>query len=448
MLIAILTNFQWERTWVVQETVVAKKATIHYDILSAPWTMFSRAATNYMLERATGDVNNYEMRFSRHPLDAVARFVMEIESTMKEWRDGQSCELLSLLQKFRNRKSSDSRDKVFAFLGIANQLHLRNPVLPDYNLAGAEVFRRTTIQILSNTGSLSILAGPTQRELDGMMPSWVIDWSFSPGSNDYERLKQLSLYNADSHPSTIILHEPMILETKALFVDVITSVAPVAPEDGMARLRNIILQWYETGWHRRGRYGTTSNAFWRVVCGDVLYMGHSDAPSTYQRATEAGRDGFNVWREDNANKRNRNTSIYGDYTFEYAEPEEKSKIKNSFHYAVQTASGARRYFTTRNNYVGVGPLRAQAGDYVFVLSGSRVPFILRPSTRSHKCNSCVLQVLVFGDIATNTFGQRCEAQHEDCFQLIGDAYVHGIMDGQVRKSDVGNSMAPQTIFIV
>lgn len=58
----------------------------------------------------------------------------------------------------------------------------------------------------------------------------------------------------------------------------------------------------------------------------------------------------------------------------------------------------RRAFRTSKGYLGLGPQHLQSGDHVVILHGSTVPFILRKID-------------------------------DDKFTLIGEAYVHGIMDG-------------------
>ncbi|PMD28931.1 hypothetical protein L207DRAFT_380461, partial [Hyaloscypha variabilis F] len=58
----------------------------------------------------------------------------------------------------------------------------------------------------------------------------------------------------------------------------------------------------------------------------------------------------------------------------------------------------RKLFTTVQGYMGLAPSTAREGDLVCVLLGGDVPFILRPS----KSN----------------------------YSLIGESYVHGIMDGE------------------
>ncbi|KAL0932092.1 heterokaryon incompatibility protein [Colletotrichum truncatum] len=56
-------------------------------------------------------------------------------------------------------------------------------------------------------------------------------------------------------------------------------------------------------------------------------------------------------------------------------------------------------FRSAKGYVGLGPLRVSRGDSIWIIPGSDVPFVLRPSG----CGG---------------------------FHVIGEAYVHGIMDGE------------------
>ena len=63
-----------------------------------------------------------------------------------------------------------------------------------------------------------------------------------------------------------------------------------------------------------------------------------------------------------------------------------------------TRSLYRRMITTKRGYIGLGPRMSQPGDSIFLVKGSRVPLILRPG--------------------------------ESGWELIGDCYVHGIMQGE------------------
>jgi hypothetical protein len=63
----------------------------------------------------------------------------------------------------------------------------------------------------------------------------------------------------------------------------------------------------------------------------------------------------------------------------------------------------RRTFITSEEYVGIGPAKLQAEDVVVIICGTEVPLLLRP----------------------------CGGVHE----LIGEAYVDGIMDGELMEKD-------------
>jgi hypothetical protein len=68
----------------------------------------------------------------------------------------------------------------------------------------------------------------------------------------------------------------------------------------------------------------------------------------------------------------------------------------------------RRVLVTKTGYIGVGPKLTRAGDHVVVLYGGRTPFVLRP--------------------------------HQNEYRLVGECYVHGVMDGEAmrRHKDSGN----------
>lgn len=72
--------------------------------------------------------------------------------------------------------------------------------------------------------------------------------------------------------------------------------------------------------------------------------------------------------------------------------------------ALGNACTNRRFFTTVNGRIGIGPLPTRTGDLVAVLRRQGNPVILRPS----------------GEV----------------YQLAGGSYVHGIMDGEALADDV------------
>jgi hypothetical protein len=69
-----------------------------------------------------------------------------------------------------------------------------------------------------------------------------------------------------------------------------------------------------------------------------------------------------------------------------------------------------RFGITNTDLFAMVPIGSQQGDVVAVLSGGKVPFVLRPVQR--------------------------EAFQETQYRFIGGAYVHGCMDGEAASFDV------------
>lgn len=69
------------------------------------------------------------------------------------------------------------------------------------------------------------------------------------------------------------------------------------------------------------------------------------------------------------------------------------------------------FFVTQTGLIGLGSLDTEARDYVFVLDGGRMPFVLRG------------EGTLSGDPSFSG----------GSFSYVGHAYVHGIMDGEGTK---------------
>lgn len=150
--------------------------------------------------------------------------------------------------------------------------------------------------------------------------------------------------------------------------------------------------------------------------------------------------------------------------------------------AYTTRSGQRRLYTTKRGYLGLGPMSLKEGDEVWVLAGSRVPFVLRRKSNDHVPDNIQKQQAVPSGEAT-TEGSRPapdgesatsneaaardkrpvyravedhQQQQDDegnirhshtddsrpIYQLIGDSYVHGIMQGETVKGVQDEDFTP------
>lgn len=66
------------------------------------------------------------------------------------------------------------------------------------------------------------------------------------------------------------------------------------------------------------------------------------------------------------------------------------------------------FFIIQRGYYGLGPWTTKPGDVCFILSGARVPFVLR------------------------------RANDQVSYKVVGEAYIHSIMHGEfLKERDVG-----------
>src|SRR5437868_5269753 len=130
--------------WVIQETVLARKATVYLGDISAPWTMLADGSIAYVQQLTTinpaqycqeylnmsisNPVRNY--RDARDSLSALAKAILDLESVRIAKIEDHHPPLLSMLRRFRPKRSTDPRDKVFAILGLASE-RIRDSFKPD-----------------------------------------------------------------------------------------------------------------------------------------------------------------------------------------------------------------------------------------------------------------------------------------------------------------------------
>ncbi|KAI0436505.1 hypothetical protein F4803DRAFT_556924 [Xylaria telfairii] len=94
------------------------------------------------------------------------------------------------------------------------------------------------------------------------------------------------------------------------------------------------------------------------------------------------------------------------------EKEQKSKKEGdavwlrgqSYFLALQECLVGWKFVVTERNYLGVAPARAQQGDTICILDGGVVPFLVRKSKHAPRA-----------------------------FELIGECYIDGLMNGEGEK---------------
>lgn len=329
-------------------------------------------------------------------------------TTEKAFRVKNLTYLLGISQLFT---CSDPRDKVYAFLGLAEEGILSEDALrPDYTIPVTEVYRRVAEYILTTTRSLEIWSVGTTRMLCGL-PTWVPDWSVATDEGRWEPrdedaivryFKEFPFNSIDFSKSK----DPLELSIMGLRIGIISEVGPelkaqCASEavsfdndflevsaswehvvsntleddpyaDRISRFLEAITrldvrskytritfeQWYQV--HGSGLFSPISSV--EAIPDDTSITSPLGFASSFHQS-ESSDPWHGPWRDFDRDYRTRFEKP-ADLLFQITE-----RVKESCY--------GRSLCSTLDNELGLAPPRAMTGDLVVYFPGGRRPFIIR-----------------------------------------------------------------------
>ncbi|KAF2804652.1 uncharacterized protein BDZ99DRAFT_149700 [Mytilinidion resinicola] len=296
--------------------------------------------------------------------------------------------------------ATDARDRIFGLLGMASDVEELG-IRADYTKPCSDIYTTVAAAFLERQKNIQILSRCRFPKKQLNLPTWVPDWSDFPLS--YLWNAYFSLFSAGkcARKQTLRVSGNSLIILGAS-VDVVGIVGwswdsaivkeandtTITAQKGLGEITTLV----STNCAAYPTAEAREDAVWRtsILDQDIAMLGKADRWS--RRATPLMHSGFKAF--------------YGSGLWPNAEQ----------HHAVATFVGAmvaanedRRYFTTRGGYLGIGPVGIRSGDLVCIILDADVPFVLRKS-------------------AANGAGN---AQ----FELVGECYVHGIMDGEFLRSN-------------
>jgi hypothetical protein len=347
--------------------------------------------------------------------------------------------LLWLLWFNSNREAADMRDKIFSLLGIVHQITRNNdlspcPLMADYSKTAAEVCFETSRYILESTDCLAVLSLPRNRRKSpsAELPSWVSDFSIPLNTSfiveDLVRSTPFDASMSSQASQCGIVVEGERLNVCGLKLGVIAE--STEPEYSnlveMMRLFSIChtRQWpsSEAAATILCKTLTADRIYW--PCSSWTQLATSFRFNLIYRMSERSLSTPGYWAVNTLYKNWQSWGFLvawrgGEITPTVAEIEEWSSrlrsdpttatyLKQEAQLFEEAALGPwsnRCLFRTEQRHIGLGPDSLQPGDCVWVLSGGRVPFVLR----------------------------QIDANDENRYELVGEAYVHGVMYGEAVK---------------
>lgn len=407
--------------------------------------MFAKAAANYVQQRHMLCLDLAGTFQGQDILDQFSNFVLRIEDTRLHYHArSSSATTLQLLWKFRPLQATDKRDKVFALLGITTNWQGLPPLMPDYKYSAAITFTNTAIDNIRRAVSLSVLAGDLEavlnRKRESGIPSWVMDWSLPCLPTEVERVGALRMYDAAKGQKATVRYNPtnQLLEVEGVCIGSVTTVGEVSRHSQISDTRAVIRSWslLVRSLDQVGSMGLTGgnyeDAFWRTLIGDMLYvdtaLGTRAMQDSYRRATTEDHEAYRAW--DMWSRCISRDTFSRTASFSQRDLDEGI---STIHHTLKTVTASRRFFMTSSGHMGMGPKSTSEGDKVYVLKSSNIPFVVRQN-QSVLVNHDDWTVVLAGE-GRKSHARTGAKRPEPSFSLVGDCFVHGVMDGEVFAHD-------------
>ncbi|RWA09469.1 hypothetical protein EKO27_g5648 [Xylaria grammica] len=297
------------------------------------------------------------------------------------------------------RQATDPRDKVYGLLGISRMIQESSI---DYRFSEGKMYELATRDSISHAQNLDILSNVIpRRKADTELPS---DQSVRAGGGGahYNACGMLPYEptKGDTAAGTFRL-SGVCCDAIARFSESIHLQSFFSEEDTVQAWRDMAGLEKEPG-KAYVAGDTVAEAFWRTLCLDAYTRAvlSEDEARPIRRAGAEERDAHLLY-----------TRLYKKRMVSFAKGEAALlKRASEFNEHVSKATARRRFFISRKGYMGLGPLESEVDDRICVLAGGRAPFIARAAQQKED-----------------------EASSRVVYHLLGDSYIHGLMDGGAMK---------------
>jgi hypothetical protein len=414
----------WERVWIVQELASACQARVRCGHQSVQLDDFHRFITE--LNKKAKTIANYMSVAKACRLLKLAKLYQD--QCPHEQR------LVDLLWSTIDFRATDSRDKIYAILGIARERD-RLAIVPDYTNKNTfeNLLRELVMHHVMTEGDFDILCYfPTFRdEQNGNACSWVPDLT--------QHLNGLcpQSFNANGarRPAVYFSQDLKLLTVKGLYLDKVDSV--IGPFNfrlfkgfsGDHHVPSVFSEDATFNSMKRAALDALGHTylgadakllhdiFWDKILSDKVQLGQdrpeNPCPCGYLELWEAISpiscnstpnvpDEISPKVRDTCGQKQLRCRVNDqdiDNVAHYFGP--------AFHYPPFLRLSNRCFFVTTSGMIGLGPTNLQKGDNVTIVFGCSLPIILR--------------------------------EQGNYYGFVGPAYVHGAMNGEYVEDLTDNS---------
>ena len=405
-----LSHPYWHRTWIIQEVAKARKVYILYGGWYLSWDLIS--PTLQLLTQDPGNIMYRETQGFKVSLKDLVEGVFQvtmIAGVRLHLQDNKRLHLEDALKSTFKCEATDRRDRIFALYNLIDLGKVDGGIqmTPCYTTPVEVVYAHTALYILSYHSSFGLLrSGIGHTRSISELPSWVPDWTAHithpmAGKGEYHATGASTLYGS-KHPHSrnkttleLLLYNVMPISEVKLISETPhpKTVTGDQQKDEMSfrafydAANSTAFMALPSLYRATGQFLT--EALWRTLIGDRHFtkVEHQmQRPADYIYA-----EYFELWRTEVEGTKE--LSILPDGGFDYAKA------------MGIVCSDGRRLAVTDDGLMAIVPQFTEVGDVICLVGGVEKPLLMRPDS---------------GD----------EKGHRERWRLVGDCYVHGIMDGE------------------
>jgi hypothetical protein len=399
--VATFYSCEWfSRLWVFQEIAVASSADFFWGDSTIPWETVGHATTRIRTQHYRAILH--------HSMLSVFNAYLFWKRSMTGGSSHQHEPLLYMLQVTRQLQCSRQKDRIYALLGFL-YAESHPAVFSAPNERVWSVYRKSAEQALETTNSLDLLSAVQHGSTISRL-SWVPRWNICTTYTLAPLGANLERYSASQHLPPCAIQWTgrwgQFLHVSGIEFDTVIKTEEVMAESKSVKTLSTILVKVSNQLLAEAIPYPTGESFERVAC-FTLTAGKDEYGMMVENTFQHLANFHAFWTNKGGADWPASQSFFG-----------IAGDADAFLLAARFACVGRRLFHTSRGYAGIGPAVSQSGDVVCILSGGAAPFILRRDLRS------------------NTSKRR--------FQLVGEAYVHGIMHGEAisrHKDDEQTAVA-------
>jgi hypothetical protein len=429
-------NPWFHRVWIVQEAASAKKLYMIYGDICMDWMYICRAIALLFDHPIFSLLPPKEGK--RHPNALKHRPAvtgLQNANTMMYVRGEAYYDipltLYELLTSCIYFDSTDPRDKIYALLGLATD-DSRNLIIPDYQ----DKTDTRSVYILA----MKLLLKERQDPMDVMcfagisvprnildLPSWVPDWSFVlSGPLESKRfsagLSKEAIVHFDGDPSIIHL-DGMCIDSIRSLSSTYRLLDERSTLDGVDYLREwfeeaVTMAKQETSLRLRLSEDELRREVLRTIAGGQLDLTSDNISNSDSTSLQSDKDYDNLQeifdnlipltRQLGKLSKGEITSL-DDKTLKIAEAIGETMSTDTWSefsritFTIAATSNYHEFCVTETGRLAVVPGGSKVNDKICLISGSKLPCILRPKV----------------------------VDGRQCYELIGCCYVHRVMNGEI-----------------